>query len=274
MLKKKIGEIYFKKPVLTGIVAAAIINSIFYLVEWLLWKYTNLCDGDSWHYYDFAIRMATGFLGIIALSGFYNGDLKSVFCGKCTKKVWLFCIPFAVSFLLSCCELFCAEEISTARTMSFLVAWLTQIGSGFFEEIVSRGVFMSGLIAKYKETVKGRLLIVVFAGLAFGFLHIMNFIFGNNFWDCVSWGVDTMAWGMMVAAIYLLSSNLWLVIGIHTAWDIICKIPSYFMVGVQNEPLYNVLMITENIVMNVVFAVCAVAICVWGFKKNSTEEKI
>lgn len=262
-----------KKPIWMGIVIAVIINVMFYAIEWSLWKYTDLCNGVTWHYYDFAIRMSMGFLGIWALRYLTGGELKTVFCGKITPRAWLWCIPLGVSLLLSVSELLCAGKLTVARTMAFFIAWLTQIGSGFYEEIVDRGVLMNGLIAKYKNSVKGRLFIVVITGSIFGMLHLMNFIFGNDFWDCVLWGLSTMMWGMLISAIYMLTSNLWLVIGIHTIWDIVCKIPTYFIADIKNDTLFNTIRFTEDYVMNGIFFVCAVAICVWGFKDKEVVHR-
>lgn len=261
--KQRFNQSYQNYPMATGLGTALGIEILFYIIEWVLWKYTTLCAGDAWHYYDFVIRMGAGFLGLWFLSVIYEGNLKSIFCGKISKQAWLFCIPFGVSFLLSFSELFCAKEITTANTVSFLIAWLTQIGSGFWEEIVGRGLLMCGLLIKNKQTAKGRFLIVGVAGFIFGFSHLMNFIYGNDIVGCLLWGLDTMLWGFLMAALYLLTSNLWLAIGIHTIWDIICKIPAYYMQGVENEIAYNVITFIENYVMYVVFLICAIIICVW-----------
>ena len=88
-----------KKPIWTGIVIAVIINVMFYAIEWSLWKYTDLCNGVTWHYYDFAIRMSMGFLGIWALRSLTGGELKTVFCGKITPRAWLWCIPLGLRFV-------------------------------------------------------------------------------------------------------------------------------------------------------------------------------
>lgn len=261
-MMKNLNRLYRNNPVATGIVTAMVLEVAFYMIEWFIWKYTTLSHGSNWVYYDFGIRMGIGFLGMLALIAFYVGDLQSIFCGNISRKAILFCIPFGICFLLFISELFCAEELTPAYMISFLTIWLTQIGSGFFEEVVCRGVLMSGLLAKYKETVRGRLAIVGVTGLVFGLSHLMNFIFGRDIMTCLLWGLDTMIWGMMVAAIYLMTSNLWLVIGIHIAWDIICKIPNYFMSGVANEALYNAILFLVNYVMYGVFIVCAIVICV------------
>jgi hypothetical protein len=66
--------------------------------------------------------------------------LKTIFYGKITKQAWLCLIPIGVLFVIFVCKLFCAESLRWENTVPFLISWLTQIGSGFFEEIVSRGV--------------------------------------------------------------------------------------------------------------------------------------
>ena len=44
-------KIFDKKPVATGIVSALIITIIFYVVEWILWKYASLTNGVRWTLY-------------------------------------------------------------------------------------------------------------------------------------------------------------------------------------------------------------------------------
>ena len=267
-------KLYDKSPAIVGIVSALVITIIFYAVEWVLWKYTSLTNGVEWHYIDFVIRMSVGFLGLYVLKVFDQGELKQVFTGKISKQAWLCLIPIGVIFVLFISKLFCAESFTLGNTVPFLIAWLTQIGSGFYEEIVSRGVLMSGLLIKYKNSIKGRILIVIFAGFIFGFSHLMNVIYGNDLVDCIWWGLETFTWGMFMAAIYMMTSNLWLVIGIHTLWDIIAKIPNYYIGAVANETLWEILTITVDIISNGVLPVVAILICFWCHKNDLQSDEV
>lgn len=261
-------KLYDKNPVATGIVSALLITTIFYVVEWILWKYTSLTNGVRWTYIDFIIRMSAGCLGLYVLKVFYQDELKSVFTGKISKQAWLCLIPIGVIFVLYIAKLFCAENFRIENTVSFLISWLTQIGSGFWEEIVSRGVLMSGLLIKYKDSVKGRMFIVTFTGFIFGFAHLMNVIYGNNLIDCIWWGLETFTWGMFVAAIYMMTSNLWLVIGIHTAWDIVIRIPRYYMGTITNAAFVETLSTIISIISNGVLPIVAIGVCFWYRKKT------
>lgn len=261
-------KLYDKNPVATGIVSALLITAIFYVVEWILWKYTSLTNGVRWIYIDFIIRMLMGCLGLYVLKVFYQNELKNVFTGKISKQAWLCLVPMGIIFVLYILKLFCAENLKIENTVPFLIAWLTQIGTGFYEEIVSRGVLMSGLLSKYKDSVKGRIFIVTFTGFIFGFSHFMNVIYGNNFIDCIWWGLETFIWGMFMAAIYMMTSNLWLVIGIHTIWDIVIRIPRYYMGNVVNERFEEILSIIIDVIGNGVLPIIAIGVCFCCFKND------
>lgn len=261
-------KLYDKSPVITGIVSALLITTIFYVIEWILWKYTSLTNGTRWYYIDFVIRMSTGFLGLYVLKLLYGNKLKTIFYGKNTKQAWLCLTPIGVLFVIFISKLFCAESLRWESTVPFLISWLTQIGSGFFEEIVSRGVLMSGLLMKYRNSVKGRIFIVVITGFIFGFSHLMNVIYGKDLVECIWWGLGTFTWGMFMAAIYMMTSNLWLLIGIHTAWDIVAKIPNYYIGTVANETLLEILNIIDDIISNGVLPVLAIVICFWCCKND------
>lgn len=266
-------KLYDKKPVVTGVVSALLITAFFYVVEWIFWKYTPLTNGVRWTYIDFVIRMSTGFLGLYVLKEFYRNELKDVFTGKISKQAWLCLIPIGIIFTLYVSKLLCAENIKIQNTVPFLISWLMQIGSGFYEEIVSRGVLMSGLLIKYKDSVKGRIFIVTFAGFIFGFSHLMNVIYGNNLIDCIGWGLETFIWGMYIAAIYMMTSNLWLIIGIHTIWDIVIRIPRYYMGNVVNESGVELLSNVIDIIENGVLPIIAIVVCFCCFK-NDCEKQV
>lgn len=266
-------KLYEKNPVVTGIVSALIITAIFYLVEWVLWKFTSLTNGVSWHYIDFIIRMSAGFMGLYVLKVIYQDDLKKVFTGKISKQAWICLIPIGVFFILNIAELLCAETFTPENTVPFLICWLTQIGSGFYEEIVSRAVLMSGLLIKHKSSVRGRIYMVTFTGFIFGCFHLMNVIYGNELVTCIWWGLETFVWGMFMAAIYMMTSNLWLLIAIHTIWDIIIRIPEYYIGEVANEVLLEILTIMEEIVSNGILIVIGIWICFWCHKNDMKKQE-
>ena len=92
-------------------------------------------------YIDFIIRMSIGCLGLYVLKLFYQNELKNVFTGKISKQAWLCLIPIGIIFVLYILKLSCAENIKIENTIPFLISWLTQVGSGFYEEM-----FLASLI--------------------------------------------------------------------------------------------------------------------------------
>ncbi|QGU02277.1 CAAX amino terminal protease self- immunity [Corynebacterium kalinowskii] len=83
------------------------------------------------------------------------------------------------------------------------------ITAGIAEEIITRGV-----IYRFLESVLGTWLAVVISGAVFGALHL-----GNE--NATAWSAVAIALtaGVFFGLLYALTRSLWLVIGVHAAWN-------------------------------------------------------
>ena len=75
----------------------------------------------------------------------------------------------------------------------------------------------------------------------------------------------TGLWGAFIAAIYMQSENLLLVMLLHVIWDIIVRIPEFF-VTVYSE--YSIIYYLDEILRLVVLPFTAVGVALFAFEKK------
>lgn len=90
-----------------------------------------------------------------------------------------------------------------------IVGLMLGIGAGFAEELFFRGFLLRLLDNKY-----GPAIAITIVSIAFGFVHLIN-------GDVSVWGVVAIIVenGLFLNVAYYLTRRLWLVIGLHIAWN-------------------------------------------------------
>jgi membrane protease YdiL (CAAX protease family) len=83
------------------------------------------------------------------------------------------------------------------------------IGSAFLEELIFRGV-----IFRLTENWLGSWNAILLSGLLFGLVHITNP--NSTVFSSVAISLEA---GVLLAAVYMLTRRLWMVIGLHAAWN-------------------------------------------------------
>lgn len=92
---------------------------------------------------------------------------------------------------------------------------------GLYEEGFMRGIFLNGLIKIFPNTKVGLWLAVIISSFLFGFIHVMWYIpyIGINpvsiIIQMVSKTIAAGAIGMLLAAIYLKTKNIWTCVIVH-----------------------------------------------------------
>ncbi|MGO2721023.1 MAG: lysostaphin resistance A-like protein [Brachybacterium tyrofermentans] len=90
-----------------------------------------------------------------------------------------------------------------------LVPLAIGIGAGFIEEILFRGVLL-----RVFDSWLGSWAALAITSLLFGLIHLMNP--GASVWTALGLVIEA---GVLLGAAYLLTRRLWLVIGVHIAWN-------------------------------------------------------
>ncbi len=185
---------------------------------------------------DSGFRIVFGIIGLVILAYFRGGQLKDRFTNPVPKSVWLLLIPVYVYLLSYFLSFGMVERASLKNSLPFLAVILQQVTTGLYEETASRGIVMTAFEDKLDDK-RMRVLHVVLSGVIFGLTHCLNSLFGGSFdfLDTLSTVFCTGMWGMFIAAIYMVSDNLLLVMGVHAVWDIWIRIPNAFF-AFSEEP--------------------------------------
>ena len=256
-----------KKYIWFGPLIATVITGCFLAAEMPFsnWDYpyqTYACG---------CLRLVIGFLALVVLRFIYKDEFKRLFCNRIPSKTWIYLIPFWASLVIYIVMFICAEEVSFALLPNFFVNWIIQITTGFWEEAVCRGIFMVGMLCFWKTSVRGRLLTIGTAGLFFGLIHFSSFFFGASIDNALYLMLFSGLWGAFIAAIYMQSENLLLVMLLHVIWDIIVRIPEFF---VTVYPEYSIIYYLDEILRLVVLPFAAIGVALFAFKKRYPPQSI
>lgn len=247
---------------------AFLITFIFLMVEWFASKAGVFGSGLRLYLVDSLFRAIFGTIGIVFLSQFCHEDVKSLCTNRIPRVTWLLLIPIYVYFLSYSATLSMVESTTGMYLISFLGAILQQITTGYFEETVSRGIVMNAFRKHYSK-VRWRLAAVVVSGVVFGLGHIFNFLFGGDFLGSLEQAFITAMWGMFLAAIYMVTDHLLLVMVIHAAWDIWIRIPDFFFnLTEEATTLSTIGEITRTIIDPFLLGILAIVICIKYDKIN------
>ncbi|VAW07871.1 hypothetical protein MNBD_ALPHA05-2012, partial [hydrothermal vent metagenome] len=101
-------------------------------------------------------------------------------------------------------------EVNGVRSIDLLVApLLASIATGFIEEIALRGV-----IFRIIEEWLGTWISLLFSAALFGALHL-----GNDNATLIAALAIALEAGVLLAAVYMVTRRLWVVIGLHAGWN-------------------------------------------------------
>ncbi|MCF7929914.1 MAG: CPBP family intramembrane metalloprotease [Acholeplasmataceae bacterium] len=110
------------------------------------------------------------------------------------------------------------------RVYLFFIECLT---TGFFEEIIFRGIILIFLVNKFAHLKNGLLLSIVMSSLFFGLIHIFNLYSGASIIDTLMQVGYSFLVGMMWAVMFLKTKNIWLVMILHATFNFFGQVMFY-----------------------------------------------
>lgn len=262
--------IYRRSPWPMVLLGTALMSA-FMAVEWIFWINGWFGEGHRFLIIDSAIRLVFGVIALVILKWFYKGRFRDLFLRKISKKTVFLLLPVWIFFLVEGLMIFATEKVTFVMFFPFLLVCLQQLTTGLYEEGAGRGIVMSGFSSKFRSKVSGRLLMVLLAGGIFGVNHVFNFLFGSTLEECLWQGLYTFVWGSFIAAIYLLSENLGLVMLLHAVWDIIIRIPGAFMILSKTSTVPSHISTIQD-VLYVIFLIVAIGICIFYDRLKTNPE--
>lgn len=165
-----IKRLYDKSSVVWGVIYGQGLFIIFILLEYFL---VSTGISECGVIVDSIIRIVFGIIALIMMKNIYGNEFYKKFTVKIPQKTWLLFIPFFLYLGLQLLYFPIAERLTLAYVSVFLLSCVGQLATGFFEETVSKGLVMSSMLSKWKNTVCGRICAVLFSGVLFGTLHLL-----------------------------------------------------------------------------------------------------
>jgi membrane protease YdiL (CAAX protease family) len=254
-----------RKAIAKPVIHAAIIMAVFYAIEIAMVYLDVFPDYNMLLGADIILRIVFGTVSLVLLRNYSKrGEskftVKQLFTNRIPKGTWIVLIPFILYIIAPFIKLFTAYIFTTNVIVTLSIVIFQQFAVGFFEEATQRGLLMNGLIKHNTGTVKQRLFTVFITGAFFGLTHVLNIFFGENPLLQVP---AVFLEGMFIAAVYMLSDNLLLVMVLHTLSDSTFRIVNGLFGYVHDAPVCQAVGITRNIITYAVLPVLAVLICVF-----------
>ena len=253
-----------KKEINYPIMAAVILSLVFYAIEIPMVLLNVFPEQDALYTADFVIRFILGTIALVLLNRFYkqSGDakgFKNLFRAKISWKVCLLLIPLFIYILLPLLKI-PFGTFTTAVLDLFCINALQQVATGYYEETVSRGLIMKGLLAYRTDTIKHRIITVLISGAIFGLSHLPNIAFGENPLIQVP---ATMMVGIFWAAIYMCTRNLLLSMCLHALTDLTPRIVGYLFMFETKPAISSFVSGTRDVIEYVIFPIVAILICIF-----------
>ena len=139
---------------------------------------------------------------------------------------------------------------------------LAGLAIGFSEEIMFRGIVVSYLMKVFRNS-KSILIIVIVSALTFGIMHSLNAIIGDPLEDTLLQVFYCFATGILYAAVYLRTGNLWPTIILHSIGDI----TGFLCTGVVNDGF----LATINTLI-IICSIISIAIGLYYVRPSKHEE--
>ncbi len=255
-----------KSVIKKQIIQAVVIMLVFYAIEIVMVYLDIFPDYNTLLIADMILRIILGTVSIILI----KCPRRPLFTNKLTPKVWLMMLPFLIYISMPLVKIIFADVYVPQNIAPLTIVVIQQFTVGFYEEARDRGLLMDGLLKYNTATVKQRLFTVMISGLIFGLSHLPNIFFGENPLIQVP---SAALWGLFIAAIYVLSENLALVMLLHAFSDITPKI-SHGLFGWTTEPfILKIIEFAGNVLQYVVLPLAAVYICVRYDKLKRSKSK-
>ena len=161
--------------------------------------------------YILIVLLALGYIGVFAkmgeglLTGFYIGGFMTAYC------IYEIIGQFYIQSMSGDGQVQPAVQIFLFAVAMFLI--------GFNEELVFRGIILNLFLDKFGNSKKGIVTATVLSSVIFGAVHLTNIFSGVSVASALVQAIQAAVLGGLLAAIYLRSGNIWIVIVAHALTD-------------------------------------------------------
>ena len=161
--------------------------------------------------YSLLLLAAFGYLRVLKekgegfVKGFYSGGFMTGYC-----------------VIMVIAQLIVQQTVPDNTLVSpgqIVIFTLTVFLVGFNEEILVRGIILNLFLDRFANTRRGMLSAIVLSSLIFGCAHLPNVLSGVPLGSALIQSVQATLLGVIFAAAYLRSGNLWITIILHAVTD-------------------------------------------------------
>lgn len=257
-----------KKNLCITIMQGVAVTAGFLITEIVLNLFGAFDGAIRLYLVDIPLRLIFGTIALVLLAFNFKKQrnqhsLKELFTNALPKSAYILLLPFVLYLIITVLTVITGEakELSVKFAGMYSLNCFQQLATGYFEE-GTRALLMCGLLKYCIDTKKNRLQTIFISGICFGLGHALNFFFGKDIVSTLWQVFNCFIWGLFIAAIYMLSKNLTLIMVMHAAWDIAIRVPNAFCVLPENSVLLDVMNILMTIIDYGILPVTAVYICI------------
>lgn len=139
------------------------------------------------------------------VKGFYIGGFLVAYC----------CFSFVAQFYVQ----FMDKERCRQPLAAILIFIVTMFLVGWTEEAIFRGIVLNLLLDRFSKTKGGILAAIILDGVIFGFMHMANLFSGASPESACVQALTAAMLGILLAAVYARTRNIWIVILAHSLID-------------------------------------------------------
>jgi membrane protease YdiL (CAAX protease family) len=149
------------------------------------------------------------------LNVFSMSDFKFQNMGKGFLLGWVAFVGSIIVFVMTLSQMPPDSFVVTSIPHLLIVIFHPILGTGFFEEVLFRGLILKLLLVAFGDSKKEIVKAAVISSVLFGAAHIVNAFFGGGLLPTISQFIYATATGIFFAALYLRTGTLWIPIILH-----------------------------------------------------------
>lgn len=208
---------------------------LFYVVGYKVFRVMIL--EKTPYTYDVAFfRISLAFLAIIMMKEIYNGKFSFNLHTSRMMKGVLLLWPGLLFLLINLGGGSIRNQAIVGETLLMVI--ISNMATGFYEEIIMRGMLLKHMMQHWRGDQHRILKSVVVTSVLFGVVHLGNLVYGQVA-VTLTQVVYATALGLLFAAAYLRTANLWSCVLVHGIVDISGELHKiYYRPGEEIE-IYN-----------------------------------
>lgn len=225
--------------------------------------------GKTPYSYDVAFfKLSLALLVILMMKAMYSG----AFCFHMrTKNMWKGLVLLWPALLFLFYNVM-GDVLRAERVVpeTLLMVVISNMITGFYEEVIMRGMLLGHMMEHWKGTDRRVLKSVVATSVLFGAVHLGNLVYGAVF-DTLLQVCYATIFGLVFAAAYLRTKNLWACILVHGIVDVSGSLYTIYYAPGEEITYYGSMGFLKFILMIVFMIVSLIGILFELRKKKRAE---